>query len=345
MNPIAIYSGSIVIYWSAMVIALGIIAGFFLSMALYTSVDGRASALWVFLPIAIVLSVIFSRLIHWYCHMEQYAGFFGALSDFSVGSFCLPGMLLGVFIAGLIVGKSKLCDSRFELMDALAPGEALCIAFIRLSALFNSSCRSKIIIESKALQHLPLASELTSASGVTEYRFATFFVQFLFMLVVTVLLINFWVKRRDLPMKANERTAGHVGRLFLVLYSVPEVVFDSTRYDSSFFHFTFLKSLNPYMGFVSLIQLISAFIILAAIVHYSIVSVRGNGLKWYHFVLWIGFLATLGGVGASEYLVQRHGDWYLGCYAAMSLSCLVMILIEWILYLTSVDNDAAYEYE
>ena len=345
MNPIAIYSGGLVIYWSAMVIALGIAAGFFLSLSLHISDGGRASAMWVFLPIATVLSVFFSRLMHWYCHLEQYGGFIAAMTDYSVGAFCLAGVLLGVSLAAWIVKLMGLCDNRGELLDAAAPGLSLTIAFVRLSALFNSSCRSKIIINSKLLQRLPIGSELTSASGVVEYRFATFFVQFILMMIVTILLIRFWARRRNYPMKGNEPEYGHVSRMFLVLYAVPEVVFDSTRYDSSFFHFTFIKYLNRYMGFVSFTQIISGFIVLAIIIHYSRASIRANGFKWYHIALWVTFVLTLVGVGVSEYMVQRHGDWYLGCYGAMSLSCAVMILTVWLLYLSCCDRDAAEELE
>ena len=142
MNPIAIYSGSLVIYWSAMVIALGIAAGFFLSLSLHLSDGGRASAMWVFLPIATVLSVFFSRLMHWYCHLEQYGGFVAAMTDYSVGAFCLAGVLLGVSLGAWIVKLMGLCETRGELLDAVAPGLSLTIALVRLSALFNSSCRS-----------------------------------------------------------------------------------------------------------------------------------------------------------------------------------------------------------
>lgn len=343
MNPIAVYSGSIVIYWSAVVITLGIVAGFFLSLSLYTSDGGNAAAMWVLLPMATILSVFFCRVIHWYCHLEQYAGFLQAVTDLSVGSYCLPGMLLGAALAAWIVKKLGLAGSAAKLLDALAPGEALCIAMIRLSALFNSSCRSKIIVTNPALQHLPLASELTSASGATEYRFATFFVQFLFMFFVTALLVLFWAKRRNAPMKGEERRSGHAARLFLVLYSAPELLFDSTRYDSSFFHFTFLKGLNPYAGFVSLIQVIAAVTVLCVLIHYSKASIRAGGLRLFHCLMWLLFAAAVAAVGASEYLVQRHGDWYMRCYAAMGAGCLAMIVSVWATYLSCRDRESYEE--
>ena len=37
MNPIAVYTGELMLYWSAIIIAFGIAAGFAMSQALYTS--------------------------------------------------------------------------------------------------------------------------------------------------------------------------------------------------------------------------------------------------------------------------------------------------------------------
>ncbi len=335
MNPIAIYSGNLVIYWSAIVISLGLLAGLALSLSLCRAGAVDSAAVWALMPIAVLLSVLLSRLIHWYCHMEQYAGIVGALTDFSVGSYCLPGMLLGVFLAALIVKGIGLTDSVGALLDCVAPGAALSIAFIRLSALFNSSCRSKIIVTKPALQHLPLASQLSSASGVTEYRFATFFVSFLVMLLLTGLLLRFFLRRRDIPMADGRSPVGNTARMFLLFYSAAELVLDSTRYDSSFFHFTFLKGLNPYAGFISLIQLIAAISALCLLIRFSKSSLRANSLRWYHWAIWGGFLACLAGVGVSEYMVQRHGDWYMGCYLAMTLSCLLLAFLTYRMYKTA----------
>ena len=177
MNPIAISTGSTVIYWSAIVIALGIAAGFALSYSLYISHGGRAAAMWLLLPLALLFSVPLCRAIHWYCHPEQYTSFIRAITDYSTGSYCLPGALLGTFLAALVVRGLDLTGNMARLLDCVAPGGALIVVFIRLSALFNSSCRSKIAITTPLLQHLPIGSGITNSMGAVEYRFATFFVQ------------------------------------------------------------------------------------------------------------------------------------------------------------------------
>ena len=139
---IAIYSGSMVIYWSSIVIALGLAACLCLSLALFTANGGRAAGMLLLLPLALLFSIPLCRALHWYCHMEQYTGFFSALTDYSSGSYCLPGALLGVWLAALLVHKLGFAPSTGALLDAFAPGAAMAIAFIRLSAIFGSTCRS-----------------------------------------------------------------------------------------------------------------------------------------------------------------------------------------------------------
>ena len=317
MNNIAITIGSMSIYWSAVIIALGVLACFALTCALYLSHGGKIDAMFLLLTAGIILSVIFSRFMHWYCHEEQYAGLKAALTDYSIGGYCLPGVLLGTLLAALLCGLLGFTGNVRRLLDCIAPGAALGIALIRLSALFNSSCRSKIVITNPAFQRLPLGSAITSGSEV-EYRFATFFVQFLLMLVLCVCLLHFFYKHRRRRMKADMPRDGHVALMFLSWYSAIEVIMDSTRYDSSFVHSN---------GFVSLVQIIGGVCILFVLVVYSVRSVKANGLRAYHWAMWVGWLLSFGCVGVAEYLVQRHGNWYLSCYFLMAIGCFMMAFI------------------
>ena len=316
MNPIAISTGSTVIYWSAIVIALGIAAGFALSYSLYISHGGRAAAMWLLLPLALLFSVPLCRAIHWYCHLEQYTSFIRAITDYSTGSYCLPGALLGTIL--------------------VAPGGALIVVFIRLSALFNSSCRSKIAITTPLLQHLPIGSGITNSMGAVEYRFATFFVQAILMLCVTVLLLYFFFARRRLPMKEGCPRDGNVAWMFLTFHSAVELLMDSTRYDSSFMHFN---------AFVSIVQIASAVCILAALIHYSRLSHKVNGRCGYHVAMWIGYVLTLVGTGASEYLVQRFGNMYPICYTVMTITCTMMAVIVYLMYKTTCAEREEPDYD
>lgn len=301
-----------------------------LSLSLQRVNGGGSTAMLLFFPLAIILSVPICRVIHWYCHFEQYNGIWGALTDYSTGSYCLPGALLGVWLAALIVKKLGFERSIARLLDAFAPGAALAVAFIRLSALFNSSCRSKIAVTTPALQHLPIASGVTNSTGAIEYRFATFFVEFLLMLIAAAVLLEFFYRCRKRPMKRGS-SDGNTARYFLLLYSAIELLLDSTRNDSSFMKFN---------GFVSIVQMICAICIGALLIYYSRRSVKANGLGARHWVIWAVWFIGLAGTGVSEYLVQRHGNWYLGCYAAMTVCCALMAVAVYRMYLSCCDEAA-----
>lgn len=77
MNPIAIYSGSTVLYWSSVIIVFGLLACLMLSLSLQRVNGGGSAAMLLFFPLAIILSVPICRVIHWYCHFEQYNGIWG----------------------------------------------------------------------------------------------------------------------------------------------------------------------------------------------------------------------------------------------------------------------------
>ena len=325
MNPIAIYSGTTLIYWAGIVIALAVAAWFCLSYSLYTANGGKGAAMWVFLPIATVLSVILSRFIHWYSHTEQYISLISALTDYSSGGYCMPGVLIAVFFTALLVHKLSFAPSYTEFTDALVPGMALGIAIIRLSSLFNNSGRSKIAIENPAFQKLPIGSGITNAAGVVEYRFATFFIQFLLFLILAAVLVFFYCRRRKVPMKNGYNGGGHVTLMFLVMYGALELILDSTRYDSSFFRWN---------GFVSMVQIFSAMFVIGIFIFYSVYSVKFNGLKIYHIIMWVFFLCVAGATGYLEYLVQRHGDWYRMCYGFMGMNCAILAASNYVMYRT-----------
>ena len=324
MNAIAVCVGPVVIYWSSIVIVTGFLAALALSLVLQRANGGSDSAMLLFFALTVALSVPLCRALHWYCHTEQYDGFLSAVTDYSSGSFCLPGALLGVWLSALIVKKLGLVKSTARLLDAFAPGAALCAAFIRLSALFNTSCRGKIAVSVQAFQRLPFASAVATASGGTEYRFASFYAEFLLLLLTAAIVLRFFYRNRARPMK-NGGCDGHAARLFLLLYSAAELLIDSTRNDSSF-----LKS----NGFVSIVQIISAVCIAALLVYYSRNSIKADGFSRRCLVLWLFWLLGLAGTGASEYLVQRHGNWYLSCYVLMAVCCTVMTVSVYRMYLS-----------
>ena len=326
MSQIAICVGNVVIYWSSILIFLGVAVTFALALSLYGANGGKKSVMWTMLPIAIVLGVVLSRLIHWYCHAEQYAGLAGALTDFGAGDYCLPGAFFGVVIAVLLLKALRLIDSAGKLFDSLAVAAPLGVAVIRLSALFNASCRGKIQINNPALQRLPLGSPVSVANGAVEYRLATFFIEFMVMLVLFLIVLRLFNKRREWPTKGETPVHGNVALLFLAYYGATQVILDSTRYDSSFL---------PANGFVSLVMILGAASLVGVMVYYTVMSFRANGFMKKHIVMWVLFVAAAGGTGYMEYLVQRYGNMYLPVYSGMTALLLIMCLLVRGMYRTT----------
>ena len=339
MNEIAVFTGSITIYWSAIVICLGMAAGLCLTLALYPMDHRHNTAVWVFFPIAVVLSVLLSRTIHWYSHIEQYESLMKAVTDYSGGGYCVQGIILGVLLAALLVRAFRLTPTAGELLDAVAPGLCLTLALIRLSSLFNSTCRARIVITDEAFQRLPYAISWTDAAGNVEFRLATFFLEFLALLVVCILLCIFFFRHRSEALWDGWPNEGNVARMFAVLVGIVEIIADSTRYDSALMHFFLIKRLNPYASFISIAQVFSAVSILLVFLHYMRISVKTNGWRWYHFLAILLYLASLVGAGFfGEYRVQRTAQ-YVRCYLWQGSSLIVMALTVIGIYNSCVARD------
>ena len=331
MSSAAFTLGSTVIYRSSLMIALGALVFFCLSQAIYTSHGGLKSAMFVFFPPAAIFSVLLSRFFHWYCHAEQYDGFWKAMTDYSTGSFVIIGMFAGIILAALLLKKLRFTSNLGRFFDCIAPGTALLTAFIRLSALFDSTCVGKVVVSKAPLQTLPIAAELANSLGTVEYRFATFFVEFLLLLVVFIMTSVFFRKYRREPLKEGCRRDGNVALMFSVWYATVELIMDSTRYDSSFMHFN---------GFVSIVQMACALSILGILIYYSIKSVKANGRSGFHWGVWVEYFLTLASVGVSEYMVQRHGNKYMICYTIMAIACYYMADSIYRMYLSLRDTEA-----
>lgn len=346
MNEIAVFTGSLTIYWSSVIICLGIAAGLCLTLALYPMDHRHNTAVWVFFPIAVVLSIFFSRCIHWYSHIEQYESFLQAVMDYSTGGgFVIQGIIPGVFLAAVIVRLFRLTPTAGELLDAVAPGLALSLALIRLSSLFNSTCRARIVIINPAFQRLPFAVSWVDAAGNVEFRLATFFLEFLALLVITVILCVFYFRHRSEPLWEGIPNHGNVMCMFLLLTGVVEIIVDSTRYDSALFHFFLLKKLNPYASFVPIAMVVSAILILLVFIRYMRISVRVNGWSWYHILAIVAFIAALVVIGyLGEYRVQRTGA-YVRCYLWYAAGLLTWLAVVIGIYSSCVAKEYDYEDE
>ena len=110
---------------------------------------------------------------------------------------------------------------------------------------------------------------------------------------------------------------GDIFWMFLAAYGGSQIVFDSTRYDS-----LFMRS----NGFISIVQILGAVALVLAVIVFSVRMVKNGGLRFYHFLLWVGFVGLLGVAGYMEYYVQRHGNQALFAYSVMG-SCIAAAVI------------------
>lgn len=308
---------STAIHWSGIFAALGLLAGGLCLASLQLFRCRKVKALGLFFPAAVLFSLVFCRVGHWYSFPLQYESFAAAMTDYSAGGFSLlPGALLGLLLAAALVRLSGLTDDLPEFLDTLAPALALALAVGRLGSFFDLSCRGSFLPPQSWLQQLPFSAPVSNADGSVSWCFATFAWQAMAAGALFVLcLVLLGTIRRE--------KKGHVFALFLNFYAATEIVLDSTRYDAAF-----LRS----NGFIHVPQLVCLVLLAAVCAVYSAAILRRRGFRRWLPVLWGAFLA-LGGLGGyMEYFVQRHGDRFVLAYSVMAACFLLMAGINTLLF-------------
>ena len=104
MDRIAFIIGEYFIYWNSIILVLGAVVAItlFLSFYLRNGENGRAAVLLV--PMAVIVSLVLSRLIHWYCRADSYASMGAAMTDYSRGGFALMGVFFGCAAVATVFG-------------------------------------------------------------------------------------------------------------------------------------------------------------------------------------------------------------------------------------------------
>lgn len=329
MEKIAFISGGTFIYWSPIILSLAVLTAIAFFAAFYLWKGGSTLALCAAIPVAACLSLVLSRMIHWYCRSDGYESFEAAMTDYSWGGYALMGIFIGCILTACILRLLRVSRNLPQMLDAMAMAGGIGIAVGRLSFLFNASGRGVIVPDSLGL---PFAYPVTNAvSGVVENRLATFMIQsMLAALIVGALLVYMLVcKLRKVQIKD-----GDIALLFLAAYGGCQIVCDSTRYDA-----LYLRS----NGFISVVQILGLVALVFAIVLFSIRMVKHQGLKWYHFVIWAAILALGGGAAFMEYYVQRHGDQALFAYSIMSVCVVGMIALAVLIRFFAIRQKKAAE--
>lgn len=313
MEKVAFMSGGTFIYWSSIILTLAVVAAVMIFAAVYLGKQGSFTALCIAIPVAMILSLLLARLIHWYCRTDAYSSLKAAMTDYTWGGYALMGVFAGCFLTAVALRIFRISKNLPQMLDAMVIGGGVGIALGRLASLFNSSDRGVVVPDSWGM---PFAYPVTNVvSGVAENRLATFMLQSLVAAAIVAILLVLMLGNKLAKKKLPD---GDVTLLFLLVYGGSQIVLDSTRYDS-----LFMRS----NGFISIVQILGLVFMLATVVLFSIRMIKRHGLKFYHFPLWLGIVAALGAAGYMEYHVQRHGDQAAFAYAVMSAGIGVAIIL------------------
>lgn len=313
MEKIAFINGGTFIYWSSIILALAVVAAIAMFSALYLNKSGNVTALALFIPMAMLSSIVLGRLVHWYCRADGYESMEAALTDYTWGGYALMGIFAGCLLSACLLRLLRIVKNLPEMLDCLVLGGGVGIAVGRLSSLFNSSDRGVIVPENLGL---PFAYPVTNAvSGVVENRLATFMIQSMLAGIIVLALAAWIISCRA---RKKEVPAGDVTLLFLLAYGGSQIVCDSTRYDA-----LYMRS----NGFISIVQILGLIALLLAIVLFSVRMTKHTGFKVYYIGIWVGIAALIGCAAFMEYYVQRHGDQALFAYSIMSACILAVVIL------------------
>lgn len=317
MDRIAFVIGNTFLYWNSIVLTLAVGAAICFFLAFYLREDGRGMAAAVAVPVAMVLSVVLGRLLHWYFRPDSYSGFLNAMTDYTSGAYALLGVFLGCGLTALILRLTGLEKSLGTVLDVMCLGGAAGISVGRLACFFSAADRGQLL---ETIHNLPWAYPVTNVvTGAQEYRLATFMLQAMATALIFVLLVCF--------RAFAKRKAGDITFLFLLLHGMSQAVLDSTRYDS-----LFMRS----NGFISVVQLLGAVSVVVVCAVFSVKMVRNRGFRGWYIPIWIAMAGLMGGAGYMEYFVQRHGDRAMFCYSIMTLCLSGMVILALLTYLRQI---------
>lgn len=313
MEKIAFISGGIFIYWSSIILALAALAAITIFAAVYLGKSDDLVGASVTVPVAMVASIVLSRLIHWYCRADAYESMHAAMTDYTKGGYALMGVFIACLIVAALLRLLRVVKNLRQMYDSMAIGAGVGIAVGRLASLFNASDRGMALPESVGF---PFAFPVTNTvSGVVENRLATFMIQSGVVAVIVAALVLYMLISKIAKHKIPD---GDVALIFLLAYGASQIVCDSTRYDS-----LFLRS----NGFISVVQILGLVAMVVPIVVFSVRSVKKMGIQKIHFVLWVLILAMMGVAGYMEYYVQRHGNEAAFAYSLMAGALIVDVLV------------------
>ena len=94
---------------------------------------------------ALVLSLFFGRLLHWYFRPDSYPGFWSAITDYTSGGYALMGCFVGCVAAAGLVRLLRLEPFAPAMLDAMSLGGCAGIAVGRLACFFSAADRGQLM--------------------------------------------------------------------------------------------------------------------------------------------------------------------------------------------------------
>lgn len=305
MNQTAAILNSLTLYWYSIVLALAAALGvsLFLACCAHEKIDPVWAAAAALMSVA--FSLLFSRLIYWYCRPYSFSDWQQALTVPASACHALLGAFLGCLLTALLL--QRFAGGLPRLLDCMSTAGCGAIALGRMAFFFSDGDRGRILTLTTGL---PWAYPIRDpGSGLPEYRLATFVFQ------AAIAFALFLVLAQLFFASGKRRRSGSITLLFLMVYSASQVILDSTRYDSLYLHSN---------GFVSLIQILAALTLAITIAVCSFRAVKGGVKKWMKCA-WLLIPCLFGAVGYMEYYIQRHGKLAAFGYSVMAI-CLAGIL-------------------
>ena len=329
MEKIAFINGGTFIYWSSIMLTFAVVVAISLFAGLYLWKSKNGMALSLTIPVALLLSVVMGRWIHWYCLTDSYESLHAAMTDYTWGGYALMGAFFGCLLTACFMRLIRVSCNLPQMLDCMSIAGGVGIAVGRLASMFNASDRGQVVADSVGL---PFAYPVTNAvSGVAENRLATFMLQSMATGAIVAAIALYMIIS---ALRKKKLRDGDVTLLFILMYGACQIILDSTRYDS-----LFMRS----NGFVSIVQILGLVAVVISIVLYSIRLIKARGFKWYFILFWVLQLAMMGGAGYMEYYVQRHGDQAAFAYSVMAPCLLGIVLITLVIRAMAVSAERKNE--
>ena len=313
MERIAFISGGTFVYWSSIILALAALSAITVFAAMYLYKGGKVTSLAVLVPVSMVGSIMLSRLIHWYCRSDAYESMAKAMTDYTQGGYALMGVYIACIAVAALLRLIRVVDNLPATYDCMAIAGGIGIVVGRMASLFNSSDRGMALPETVGL---PFAYPvINTVSDVAENRLATFMIQAIITGGIVGALLLYLLIMKIAKKRVKD---GDIFLMFLLVYGASQIICDSTRYDS-----LFLRS----NGFIRVVQILGLVALVVPLILFAVRMVMNNGLKWYHFLIWVLIAGMMGLAGYMEYYVQRHGNEAVFAYSTMGTALVVIVML------------------